>query len=218
MLTTWNQRDVMFVLMTSILYWTLLIFATFASSAQLTSPPPPLRDRDNNEKGNVLRQKPMQYMQLHSSSSSSSESDSRMTEASDSQRMSFADCTCYFFNQPLDHFATGAHSTNSNGNELNMTLNQRYCVYDGYDESPFEPQSQSQHNSDSNTPIFFYTGNESPVETYANHTGLMWTLAPKYKALLIFAEHRYEGQSLPTVIQQNDNDHNNDNDNNDDDP
>ena len=40
-------------------------------------------------------------------------------------------------------------------------------------------------------------GNESPVEEYANHTGLIWKLAFKYNALVVFAEHRYEGKSIP---------------------
>ena len=48
-------------------------------------------------------------------------------------------------------------------------------------------------------PILFYTGNESPVEVYINNTGLMWDLAPKLNALLVFAEHRYEGESFPEL-------------------
>jgi len=48
-------------------------------------------------------------------------------------------------------------------------------------------------------PILFYTGNESPVEVYINNTGLMWDLAPKLNALLVFAEHRYEGESFPQL-------------------
>ncbi len=55
------------------------------------------------------------------------------------------------------------------------SFRQRICVYDGYWRA---------HNSD---PVFFYTGNESPVEEYVNNTGLLWTLAEKYKALVIFA-------------------------------
>ena len=49
-------------------------------------------------------------------------------------------------------------------------------------------------------PILFYTGNESPVEVYINNTGLMWSLAPKLNALMIFAEHRYEGESFPDLV------------------
>ena len=43
------------------------------------------------------------------------------------------------------------------------------------------------------------TGNEADVTLYLNNTGLMWELAPKHNALLIFAEHRYYGQSRPQL-------------------
>lgn len=49
-------------------------------------------------------------------------------------------------------------------------------------------------------PILFYTGNESPIDEYVNNTGLMYALAPKLGALLVFAEHRYEGLSFPEVV------------------
>ena len=41
-------------------------------------------------------------------------------------------------------------------------------------------------------PILFHTGNESPVEVYVNNTGLMFSLAEKYNALLVFAGHSLE--------------------------
>ncbi|CAM9184790.1 unnamed protein product [Scytosiphon promiscuus] len=46
-------------------------------------------------------------------------------------------------------------------------------------------------------PIFFYTGNEADVSLYLGATGLMWENAPDFRALLVFAEHRFYGESLP---------------------
>ena len=45
-------------------------------------------------------------------------------------------------------------------------------------------------------PILFYFGNEDNVELYVNHTGLMWEAARPLGAALVFAEHRYYGESL----------------------
>ncbi|KAL4177549.1 hypothetical protein KRP22_002481 [Phytophthora ramorum] len=45
--------------------------------------------------------------------------------------------------------------------------------------------------------MFFYVGNEADVELYLNHTGLMWENAGEFGAMLVFAEHRYFGKSVP---------------------
>uniref|UniRef100_A0A913I6J3 Clan SC, family S28, unassigned serine peptidase n=1 Tax=Strongyloides stercoralis TaxID=6248 RepID=A0A913I6J3_STRER len=43
-------------------------------------------------------------------------------------------------------------------------------------------------------PIFFYTGNEGFIESFAENTGIMWDLAQTFNASVVFAEHRYYGQ------------------------
>lgn len=105
------------------------------------------------------------------------------TNGTDSARLSAANCTWVYVEQTLSHFARG-HSAG--------TYKQRLCVYSGY----WQPQQ--------GLPIFLYTGNESPVEEYVNNTGLLWTLAEQFQALVIFAEHRYFGASVPEIWQMPD--------------
>jgi lysosomal Pro-X carboxypeptidase len=90
---------------------------------------------------------------------------------------SSADCSWHYFAQPLSHFARA----------LGVTYQQRACIYDKF----WKP--------DQGLPIFLYTGNESPVEEYVNNTGLIWDLAESMNALVVFAEHRYFGGSVPSI-------------------
>eukprot|EP00667_Euglena_gracilis_P008651 EG_transcript_8765 len=83
-------------------------------------------------------------------------------------------CDMRWHNQTVDHFAWESPGAGS-------TFMQRYCVSDQY----WRPTG----------PIFFYAGNEGPVETYIANTGLMWESAPRFAALVVFAEHRYYGAS-----------------------
>ncbi|OQR87804.1 lysosomal Pro-X carboxypeptidase [Achlya hypogyna] len=82
-------------------------------------------------------------------------------------------CNVSFFEQTLDHF-TASHGT----------YDQRYFVC-------------AEHWTGNGGPIFFYTGNEGDVEMYLTNTGLMWENAAEFGAMLVFAEHRYFGKSMP---------------------
>jgi len=94
-------------------------------------------------------------------------------------RPSSANCTWTFVEQPLSHWDHGAGAG---------TYKQRLCIFSSY-----------WGGAESGAPILFYTGNESPVEEYVNNTGLMWNLAAKLSALIVFAEHRYFGESVPQL-------------------
>ena len=101
--------------------------------------------------------------------------------------MTMNNVTCYNYTQPLDHFNPGSND---------YTFQQRYCIYD-YSNPPNKHIHNTNISNDRNTPIFFYTGNESPIDEYVNNTGLIWELGLKFSALVVFAEHRFEGTSVP---------------------
>ncbi|EDL06718.1 prolylcarboxypeptidase (angiotensinase C) [Mus musculus] len=79
-----------------------------------------------------------------------------------------------YFEQKVDHF----------GFADMRTFKQRYLVADKH----------WQRNGGS---ILFYTGNEGDIVWFCNNTGFMWDVAEELKAMLVFAEHRYYGESLP---------------------
>lgn len=84
------------------------------------------------------------------------------------------DYTTHYFDQKIDHF----------GFDEDATFKQRYLVSDKY-------------WSKENGVVLFYTGNEGDITWFCNNLGFMWDVAPELKAMLVFAEHRYYGESLP---------------------
>lgn len=66
----------------------------------------------------------------------------------------------------------------------NRTFSLRYLINETYVQ-------------DEKSPILFYTGNEGDIELFAENTGFMWKAAVELGAMLVFAEHRYYGKSMP---------------------
>ncbi|WOL00855.1 lysosomal Pro-X carboxypeptidase-like [Canna indica] len=81
-----------------------------------------------------------------------------------------------YFTQTLDHFNYKPESY--------ATFQQKYLVNDTF-------------WGGKGAPIFVYAGNEGSIEWFAQNTGFMFDVAPLFKAMLIFIEHRYYGESVP---------------------
>ncbi|KAG1358947.1 lysosomal Pro-X carboxypeptidase [Cocos nucifera] len=87
--------------------------------------------------------------------------------------------TTHFFPQQLDHFTFQPKAY--------KVFYQKYLMNSTYwDQGP-------NHTA----PIFVYTGNEGNIEWFAENTGFMLDIAPKFHALLVFIEHRFYGESMP---------------------
>lgn len=85
--------------------------------------------------------------------------------------------TLHWYEQTVDHFSWAPTPSGK------QTFKQRYFVHKAYWRK--------------GGPIFFYCGNEANVELYVNSTGLMWEHAQEFGAALVFAEHRYYGETMP---------------------
>lgn len=98
---------------------------------------------------------------------------------SPSGRPGMANCTQRTFEQRVDHFSWSAPPAG------NGTFQQRWCF------------NADSWNRAAGGAIFFYAGNEADYTLYVNAVGLMWENAAARGALLVWAEHRYYGESLP---------------------
>ena len=93
-----------------------------------------------------------------------------------------ADCEEHWAGMALDHFGR------ARGPGGEDAFRQRYFVCDGLWRG---------RDLDAPGVVFFYTGNEADVELYKNSTGQMYEMGAELGARLVFAEHRYYGQSKP---------------------
>jgi lysosomal Pro-X carboxypeptidase len=110
------------------------------------------------------------------------------TASTTSNRPSTANCEVKYFTQQLDHFSSAP------GPFGVTTFQQRYFWCDEH----YKPGS----------PLLLYCGNEADVTLYVNATGAMWAAAEQLSAVLVFAEHRFYGESQPfasTITSSNNN-------------
>ncbi|KAF6146772.1 hypothetical protein GIB67_007486, partial [Kingdonia uniflora] len=83
-----------------------------------------------------------------------------------------------YYTQTLDHFNYRPESY--------TTFQQRYIV-----------NSRYWGGANTSSPIFVYTGHEGDVTRIPQIVGFMTENAPQFKALLVYIEHRYYGDSIP---------------------
>ncbi|XP_045801774.1 lysosomal Pro-X carboxypeptidase-like [Trifolium pratense] len=88
------------------------------------------------------------------------------------------DVETFYYKQVLDHFNYRPESYN--------TFDQRYLINFKY-----------WGGANSSAPIFVYLGAESSIDGYPNRIGFMSENAAAFKALLVYIEHRYYGESKP---------------------
>lgn len=69
------------------------------------------------------------------------------------------------------------------------TFRQRYLVEDDFEEAQRERERDG--------PLLFFCGNEGDVEAFANFSGFLREAAVALGGQVVFAEHRFYGQSLP---------------------
>jgi lysosomal Pro-X carboxypeptidase len=84
-----------------------------------------------------------------------------------------------YFKQTLDHYNFAE----------TRTFQQRYLISKDHWQAPSAGKAAG--------PIFFYTGNEGDITLFAANTGFLWETAVEFNAMVVFAEHRYYGVSLP---------------------
>ncbi|XP_030522320.1 lysosomal Pro-X carboxypeptidase-like [Rhodamnia argentea] len=98
--------------------------------------------------------------------------------ASTAQASVSKDFATFFYNQTLDHFNYRPESYTA--------FNQRYVV-----------NSKYWGGAESGAPIFAFLGAEAPIDGDIGNAGFLTDNAPQFRALLVYIEHRFYGESIP---------------------
>ncbi|XP_031099755.1 lysosomal Pro-X carboxypeptidase-like [Ipomoea triloba] len=89
----------------------------------------------------------------------------------------------FYYNQTLDHFNFQPQSF--------ATFQQRYMI-----------DSTHWGGADKNAPIFVFLGLEESLDESLKFVGFLSENAPRFKALIVYIEHRFYGKSVPFVTQE----------------
>ncbi|XP_048140627.1 lysosomal Pro-X carboxypeptidase-like isoform X1 [Rhodamnia argentea] len=92
--------------------------------------------------------------------------------------MATKDFQTFFYNQTLDHFNYRPESYN--------TFKQRFVINFKY-----------WGGADSHAPIFVYLGAEAPIDGDIANIGFLTDNAAQFRALIVYIEHRFYGESIP---------------------
>ncbi|KAL3718004.1 hypothetical protein ACJRO7_003183 [Eucalyptus globulus] len=92
--------------------------------------------------------------------------------------ISSKDFQTFFYNQTLDHFNYRPESY--------TTFKQRYII-----------NSKYWGGANASAPIFAFLGDELPIDSATTNVGFMTDNAAEFKALLVYIEHRFYGESIP---------------------
>ena len=92
----------------------------------------------------------------------------------------------YWFETDVDHFNFRPPPHGNN------TFPLRYFISEEFVEEPL-----SRSSSPSSHPCFFYAGNEADITVFIENSGFIFETAREMHALVVFAEHRYYGESFP---------------------
>uniref|UniRef100_A0A7N0UJG6 Lysosomal Pro-X carboxypeptidase n=1 Tax=Kalanchoe fedtschenkoi TaxID=63787 RepID=A0A7N0UJG6_KALFE len=103
---------------------------------------------------------------------------SENNDAVGEQYLAEGDFKAYYYKQTLDHFNYRPDSY--------ATFKQKYMINNKYWGGKYE-----------NAPIFVYLGDEAPLGNSYRYVGFMSENAERFRALLVYIEHRYYGESIP---------------------